>query len=340
MRIKSKRLATCALAAIAITGCSAAQTAGVPAAATYAAPQGVVPDKKGTVTFYPDTFGDASLDGIVAGPDGALWFTDEGNGAIGRITTSGSYTLQQIVSPGPSNGITVGPDKRLWFTLSSGGVGRMTTGGKVKYFSNPPGLFPQGITTGPDGALWFAQSDGTVGRITTKGKVTNVTAAPDNAQLHGIVTGPDGNLWITQEMVNGSQLSNQVIRLTTDGKATSFTVGSGPTWICVGRDKALWFTERGANAIGRLTTAGKYTEFPTGYEYGIPSGIALGPDGALWFSDFTGRLGIGRITVKGKIRFFSVPSVEGEFRQITAGPDGAMWFSSYLSPGIGRITVH
>jgi virginiamycin B lyase len=314
------------------------QPSNVPAAGTYIAPHRIAPDRRGTAAFYPDAFGTASLDGIVAGPDGALWFTDEGNGVVGRMTTSGSYTLQQVVSPAPSSGITVGPDKRLWFTLSSG-VARMTTSGKVKVFSDPQGLFPQGITTGPDGALWYALSDGTVGRITTKGKLTHLTAAPDNAQLKGIVTGPDGNLWITQDMVNRSQLSNQVIRLTPKGVATAFTVGLGPTWICVGLDKALWFTERGADAIGRLTTAGKYSEFPAGYDYGDPSGIALGPDRAVWFSDYIGHFGIGRITMKGKMRFFSVPSVEGEFRQITPGPDGAMWFSSYLNPGIGRIST-
>jgi len=216
----------------------------------------------------------------------------------------------------------------------------MTTSGKVKFFTDTQGSFPQGITIGPDGALWFAQSDGTVGRITTKGKLKHFSVAAGNARLQGIVTGPDGNLWITQETTNSTLFSNQVYRLTPKGKVTAYTVGSGPTWICVGPDKALWFTERDADAIGRLTTDGKYTEFPTGSRYGGPSGIALGPDGALWFSDFNDRFGIGRITTKGKISFFSVPSLFGEFRQITAGPDGAMWFSSYLTPGIGRITTH
>ena len=327
------------LAAIVLSACAIPRTAPVPASATGAATRGAVPDKRARVTFYPDTTGDAVLEGIVAGPDGALWFTDIGNSIVGRITTSGSYTLQKVVSQ-PSNGITVGPDKHLWFTLSAGGIGRMSTSGKVKFFSDPQGSSPRGITTGPDGALWFAQSDGTVGRITMKGKLTHFTVAPGNAHLYGIVTGPDRNLWITQQTVNSTRLTDQVFRLTPKGKVTVFTVGFGPTWICVGPDKALWFTERGANAIGRLTTDGKYTEFPTNFKYGDPSGIALGPDGALWFTDFDDRFGIGRITVKGKFRFFKVPSVsDGEFRQITAGPDGAMWFTSYLNPGVGRITT-
>ncbi len=30
--------------------------------------------------------------GITAGPDGALWFTNEGDNSIGRITTAGQVT--------------------------------------------------------------------------------------------------------------------------------------------------------------------------------------------------------------------------------------------------------
>src|SRR6059036_907923 len=39
------------------------------------------------------------------------------------------------------------------------------------------------------------------------------------------------------------------------------TARSSPTGITAGPDGALWFTEEGANAIGRITTAGTITEF-------------------------------------------------------------------------------
>lgn len=293
------------------------------------------------VTIYDDSYGDAVPYGITTGPDGALWFTDPGNDVIGRITTQGVYTLQQPVGTEVSGGITVGPDKNLWFTLqlSGGGIGRITPDGAVKLFADPGGAYPEGITTGPDGALWFAETNGTVGRITTKGKVTHFNVSSSNAELQGIVTGPDGALWITQYVV-GSHFSNQVIRLTTKGKSTSYTVGSGPDAICVGSDGALWFTEADSNAIGRLTTAGKFRQYATKAKYLQPSGIAAGPDGALWFTDFSGQSKIGRITTKGKIKLFDVGVSEIQGVSITAGPDGAMWFTSSLFPAVGRITVH
>ncbi len=321
-----------------VAACAAPGVGTVPRGLSYADARRIVPDKRGSVKFFPDTYGDPTPDGITAGPDGALWFTDPGMDVIGRITAGGTYTLEAPAGTEVSTGITVGPDKNLWFTTFDG-VGRITTAGTVTLFTDPSGSFPQGITTGPDGALWFAESNGTVGRITTSGTVTHVTVAAANAGLFGIVTGSDGNLWVTQNITGGSHFANKLFRLTPKGKIKTFTVGSGPAWICVGPDKALWFTEEDANAIGRLTTAGKYTEFPTTMKYGEPSGIAKGPDGALWFTDFTGDFGIGRITTAGRLHFYRVPSGAAGL-QIASGPRRAMWFtSSEVTSGIGRIAT-
>jgi virginiamycin B lyase len=54
---------------------------------------------------------------IVAGPDGALWFTEVGGNALGRITTSGVLTEFPFGGFNTSpDGITVGADDRVWFT--------------------------------------------------------------------------------------------------------------------------------------------------------------------------------------------------------------------------------
>lgn len=71
----------------------------------------------GAITEYPLSLEASSPNGIVAGPDGNLWFADLGTGAMGRITTSG--TISEYGLPvgfkGPSQ-VAVGPDSRIWFT--------------------------------------------------------------------------------------------------------------------------------------------------------------------------------------------------------------------------------
>src|SRR5262245_38528182 len=57
--------------------------------------------------------------------------------------------------------------------------------------------------------------------------------------------------------------------------------GSQPTAIAAGPDGNLWFTETGANKVGRLTIAGNLTEFPVG---SLPTGITAGPDGNVWYT--------------------------------------------------------
>ncbi|MGA7200446.1 MAG: hypothetical protein WBX26_01345, partial [Candidatus Cybelea sp.] len=121
-----------------------------------------------------------------------------------------------------------------------------------------------------------------------------------------------------------------------------------PVGIDVGSDKALWFPELQAAAIGRITTTGKVTAYSKGITPGSkPYWIAAGPDGALWFTELGGR--IGRITTKGKVTEFThgiTPTEEPV--GIAAGPDGAMWFteselfgSGYsVNARIGRITMN
>ena len=90
---------------------------------------------------------------IVAGPDGALWFTNSDNNTIGRITTSGQAT--DYTGPGIDTpwGITPGPDGALWFTnAGNNSIGRITTAGVVTNYSltgasTPPTTAPTTTTT-------------------------------------------------------------------------------------------------------------------------------------------------------------------------------------------------
>ena len=76
-----------------------------------------------------------------------------------------------------------------------------------------------------------------------------------------------------------------------------------------------------------------------------PSGITVGPDGALWFPNF-GNGSIGRITTAGVVTNYTDPSIVNP-GGITAGPDGALWFTNEgtgtetgaVGVSIGRITT-
>ena len=116
------------------------------------------------------------------------------------------------------------------------------------------------------------------------------------------------------------------------------TPNSGVFGITAGPDGAMWFTEWGANKIGRITTAGLLTEYPVLAFSVQPYGITAGPDGALWFTEEYGNK-IGRITVAGSITEYPIPTYGSDPIFITAGPDGALWFTEFQGQKIGRITT-
>jgi streptogramin lyase len=100
----------------------------------------------------------------------------------------------------------------------------------------------------------------------------------------------------------------------------------------------LWYASPG---IDSQSIAQTITEYPIPTANSSPSGITVGPDGALWFTEASGN-NIGRISTAGIVTDeFPIPTTNSSPSGITAGPDGALWFTEFnsTSNGIGRITT-
>jgi streptogramin lyase len=110
----------------------------------------------GTVTKFPIPDGSAANpdqlepEGLVAGPDGAIWFAESDRDGVGRVTITGQFTETLLAPPAgasprpvsPSPGtrfdqrdvhqLAVGADANIWWT--EGGVGcdcTIDTGGSI-----------------------------------------------------------------------------------------------------------------------------------------------------------------------------------------------------------------
>ena len=289
---------------------------------------------------------------IAAGPDGNLWFTDEGKtGAIGRITPAGAIIELSagLNSESQPYGIAAGPEGDLWFTDrgTTKAIGRITPSGAITELTAglDEGSRPLEITLGPEGDLWFTDGGTTkaIGRITPSGAITEFTAGLDEgAEPYDITASTEGDLWFTDR---GS--TKAIGRITPSGAITEFTAGldqhTAPWDIAAGPEGNLWFTDLGApKAIGRITPSGTITEFSTGLNTGsVPVGIAPGADGNMWFTDSGKTPAIGQITPAGAITEFSA-GLEASSApvSIAPGPDGDLWFAdqgSGTSPAIGQI---
>ena len=88
----------------------------------------------------------------------------------------------------------------------------------------------------------------------------------------------------------------------------------------------MWFAQKSANKIGRITMRGEISEFALPTPNAGPDGMMLGPDGNVWFSE-TEVSRIGRITPDGRITEFADGITPGAKPLSIAVRDGALWFS-------------
>jgi virginiamycin B lyase len=184
--------------------------------------------------------------GIAAGSDGALWFTDPCNTAVGRITIDGS-TIAEYALPSANAApfdIVAGPDKNLWVTeAGSGKLARIVpANAAITEFALPQaGLAPQYITSAND-ALWFTFTNyAGVGTMTTAGRAT---LFPGADIFTGIAKGPDNSVWMSDFAAQGL-----AIFTTAKAYANPISLGTQAVGLVTGSDKNLWFTDGSNNSI-------------------------------------------------------------------------------------------
>ena len=252
----------------------------------------------GVVTRYTLTGGLGYPLDIVAGPDHALWFTEQAG--IGRITTVGTdthYPLQGF----DTGFITSGPDGNLWFTAiggSTGYIGRITTGGVITLYALGVSDFVGGIVTGPDGNIWFTVTGtrkvhGNVGRIMPDGSITMFPADPSGPRPSQIVLAGDHQLYY----LDGGYRQSLVRVNATTGATTVIGRFKDPINLVPIGQHFIWYM---SNCHCTLTPSVWAISLTTGFNeekiaspYGSVLGRgARGPDGNFWIASEDGSIDV------------------------------------------------
>jgi streptogramin lyase len=277
---------------------------------------------------------------IVSGPDGNLWFTDQGAPkAIGRITPDG--TISEIALPSTSSPrqIRVGADGNIWYTDVSATaplIGRVNSDGTITTFPLPPLSSPNALAVGDDNAFWITDRGQTpaIRRLTTDGTLTSYSVGLNAGSLpNGIAPGSDGALWFTDQGP-----TKAIGRITLDGTITETNVGlsatSNPAAISPAADGNMYFSDQGTpKAIGKVIVAsGTITETalaPTS----SPQEITPGADGNLWFTDRGAVKQLGRVEPDGTVTLHpeGIPTSSNP-GGVRTGPDGNLWFVDNGAP--------
>ena len=271
----------------------------------------------------------------------------EGRGRIvSSVVSAGalSYVIDEIYTPSGGNlqGITPGPNGLVWFTgegVDEGSaVGKSTTESDMQEYPLPGYGDATSVAEGW-GHLWVTLLPAVIGRFSTGGDFTafpipNVFGGT-HSNPYSITKGPDDALWF---IANDS--GRHIVRVDSTGKMQGYRlpVGSRSQWLTLGSDGALWFTDVGANKIGRMTATGGVTEFSVPTPNAGLTGICQGPGGKLWFLEDAANK-VGAVTTSGSFREYNIPTPYSGAFGIVAGPDGALWFTEGAVGKIGRITT-
>ena len=114
----------------------------------------------GALDEFPLPNAGSQPNGITAGADGSLWFTESGASRVGRISTAGAITEYEIPSGGTGKAIASAPDGSIWFRKSDSLVRILpaATPDRLPSFQEFPALRLRGGETlliDPDGSLWY-----------------------------------------------------------------------------------------------------------------------------------------------------------------------------------------
>jgi virginiamycin B lyase len=228
-----------------------------------------------------------------------------------------------------------------------GGGGGHTTGGSgaipvapilptYATSSVPSGAGIEDIAAAPDGSLWFSEfAARKIGKyVPSTGAITEISA---------VGNGP------TAIAVRGTTL---YVSMYYDGKIGVFgTDGStkpaiflpleraGADGLAFDKSGTLWVAEEGIGRIARCdVTAAKCTDFALTSATSAPDSIALGGDGAMWFTEAVGNA-IGRIDSSGVVQEFAIPTKNAHADGIAAAADGSLWFAEGNGNKIGHIAT-
>jgi virginiamycin B lyase len=152
------------------------------------------------VKYYPVDAG-VGLHDVTPAPDGAIWFTGQGNGTLGRLDPrDGSFKLISLGKGAAPHNVVIGPDGAPWVTEGGqNAIARVDPSDhKVTLFRLPATAAYANLNTGvfdKNGIYWFTGQSGIYGRLDPKSGDIAVFKAPRGVGPYGITVTPKGEVW-------------------------------------------------------------------------------------------------------------------------------------------------
>jgi virginiamycin B lyase len=280
-------------------------------------------------------------------PDNALWFTEQGANKLGRLDpATGKFTEYPLktADSGP-HGLVADKDGNIWFTAISGGyIGKLDpkTGDIAEYRpANGAEIDPHTPVFDQNGILWFTnEQTNYVGRLDpATGKMDLVPVPTKHAIPYGIVATRDNRLIFCEFGAN--KLASIDPKTITIREYTLPDSAARPRRLALASDGTIYYTDYARGYLGHFDPVSEklLKEWPSpGGAQSHPYGIAIGNDGAVWYSE-------SDVQPNTLVRFdpaseqFStepIPSGGGVVRNMVATSNGQLYLAC---SGVNKVAV-
>lgn len=279
-------------------------------------------------------------------PDGSLWYTGMYANKIGRLDPKTGVIKEYPLKTDDSgpHGLVADKDGFIWFTANyKGYIGKLNpANGEITEFRmpDPAARDPHTPVFDRTGILWFTVQNGnSIGRLDPKnGTITLTRSLTANSRPYGIVINAAGIPFYCE--LGSNKIAN--IDPTTL-KITEYLLpeGARPRRLDIGIDDTVYYTDYARGYLGRLNVkTGNVDEWPSpGGPQSKPYGIAITPDGTVWYSE----AGVAPNTMirfdpkTGGFSSWKIPSGGGVVRHMVSTPSGDIYFASSGANKVGII---
>ena len=229
---------------------------------------------------------------VAPAPDGKVWFSAQGSGALGIIDPATGEVRQVPLGEGSApHGVIQGPDGAAW--LTDGGLNAIVRVDprteEVKAWPLPEDAGYANLNTATfdgKGNLWFTGQAGIYGRLDPAAGSMRVWKDPDGRGPYGITTTPDGRVFYAS--LAGSHIAEIDTATGEKRRIDPPTAGQGARRVWADSKGDIWVSEWNSGQLSRYTPADgtwKAWRLPGN----TPRAYAVYVDEAdtVWVSDFT-----------------------------------------------------
>jgi len=279
------------------------------------------------------------------GGDGALWFTEQLQNKLGRVDPKTGafkeYALR-IEDSGP-HGLVADSKGNIWFTGNGKGyIGKLDprTGAITEYkMPDAKAEDPHTAVFDSHGMMWFTVQVGNmVGKLDPQsGKIDLRKMQAADARPYGIAINSKGIPFFCEFGTNKmAKIDPQTMAIT----EYKLPEGARPRRMAIDASDNIYFTDYQGGNLGRLdSVTGAVKMWPSpGGAGSAPYGIAITPDGMIWYSE-SGVKPNTIIQFNPKREQFAraaIPSGGGTVRNMAATADGRVYIAC---SGVNKVGV-